>query len=150
MILNDVLAALTSMFEAAVAPVRVYDVPDPSAVNNAKWVAVGTEGDEDADTATVDLTPSSLGPGTWIDESGEILCSAWAQAGGTDIDARRREAGELAEACVAAVRADDTLGGLLAVDRRAQVSSISYRPRQGKTGTLCTFTFTVSYQHLNT
>lgn len=146
MILNDVITTLAALFDAAVtAP--VYDTPDPTAVNNASWVSVSTEGEDD-DGATVELTPSQLGPGTWFDEAGEVVCSAWSQSGGTDTATRRTEAAALALACVAAVRADDTLGGLLTL-HRAEVSALRYRAFQGSTGTLCRFSWTVSYRHLN-
>lgn len=149
MILNDVIAALKTSFDAAVSPTEVHDVPSPNLVNLKRFVVIGSEG-EDADGATVDLVPSTLGPGTWTDETGDIVCSAWSAAGGTDLAARRNEAAADAEACVAAVVADRTLGGLLEGAGRATVSALRYRSVQTPKGAFCRFSFTVSYGHLNT
>jgi hypothetical protein len=147
-ILNDVIAALAARYTTAADPIPVFDVPTPNVVNNALFVAVGSNG-EDEDGATVDLVPSDLGPGTWLDETGAVVCSAWSQAGGTDLEARRDEAASLAEACLAATRADRTLGGLLQGSGRAEVSGLSYRLVQTPKGPFCRFTWTVSYGHLS-
>lgn len=149
MILNEVIAALASRFTTAVTPTLVFDVPSPNVVNNDSFIVVGSDGEDD-DGATVDLVPSDLGPGTWHDENGDVVCSAWAAHGGTDLAGTRDTAAQLAEACVAAVRADRTLGGLLEGAGRATVSALRYRSVQTPKGAFCRFTFTVSYGHLNT
>jgi len=148
-ILNDVIAALSTRFTTAVDPTPVFDVPTPNVVNNAAFVVIGSEG-EDADGATVALVPSSMGAGDWFDEAGEIVCSAWAQVGGTDLAGTRDTAAELAEACIAAVHADVTLGGLLVGAGEAQVSALRYRSMQTDKGAFCRFTFAVTYGHLST
>jgi hypothetical protein len=148
MILNDVIAALDVLFTAAV-DVPVFDVPDPSVINNDRFIVIGSEGEDD-DGATVDLTESTLGPGGWLDETGEVVCSVWAASGGTDLAARRNAAATLTEACVAAVRNDRELGGLLVGAGVAGVSSLRYRLVQTPQGAFCRFSFSVSYQNLNT
>jgi hypothetical protein len=146
-ILLEVMDKLTVAYKAAVqTPVLE---PSPEVVNNKRFVVVGSEGEDD-DGATVDLTPSEMGPGTWTDELGAVICSAWAQTGGTDKAKMRAAAGADAEACVAAVLADPTFGGLLVAGNRATVSAIRYRAMQTEKGAFARFSWTVSYGHLNT
>ena len=148
MILNAVLLALVSRFDGAVAA-PVYDGPVPAAVNNGDFVLVGSTG-EDEDGAAVDLELSEMGPGTWLNETGEVVCSFWSWTGGTNLPARRAAASALATACAAAVAADRTLGGLLVAPGLAEVSTIRYQPRQTSDGAICRFTFSVLYRHVNT
>lgn len=149
MILEDVVADLVTRFRAAVTPVRVFDGPNPNAAQSETFVAVGSTG-EDEDGITVDLELSDLGPGTWVDETGEIVCSAWSWSGGTDLAARRAAAVDLAVACVNAVRADPQLTGLLPKPGRADASAVRVRTLQTDKGALCRASFTVAYSHLST
>lgn len=147
MILNEAINYLGVLFTAAVRPIPVFDGPKPPAVNNQQFVVVGSAGDDD-DGAVLDLTPSTLGPGDWLDESGEIICSAWSWSGDTDVASRRAEALAAAGACVAAVQADRTLGGLL-IDE-ATVGNLRYQAVQFKEGALVRASFSVTYLGLNT
>jgi hypothetical protein len=149
MILDTVIDRIGTLFAATVAPVQVFDGPKPPSVNSNRYVLVGSEGDETGDAATVSLEPSDLGPGTWLDESGEITCSAWSWSGGTDIAARRGEALDLAESCVTALQGDRTLTGLL-IAPGVVVSELRYLPVQFNTGPLVRVSFTVAYSHTNT
>ena len=147
MILNSVIPYLVTLFDGAVAA-QVFDGPKPASVNNGAFILVGSTGEED-DGARVEMVSSTLGPGTWFDEFGEVTCSAWSWSGGTDVVARRTEALALAVACVNAVHDDRTLGGLLLMPG-ATTSDISYQPRQSDTGAIVRIIFSVSYQALNT
>lgn len=148
MILDDVLQALVALFDAAVS-VPVHDGPVPQSVNSGEFVLVGSTGD-DEDGAVVDIELSTLGPGDWFDESGEIVCSAWSWSGGTDLAARRAAALALASACASAVAADRTLGGLLEAPGLAQTQVFRYEPRQTSEGAICRIVFSVTYAHVNT
>lgn len=148
MILDDVILALVARFGTAVtAP--VYDGPVPAAVNKGDFVLVGSTGEDD-DGGAVDLELSTLGPGTWLEEVGEVVCSCWSWSGGTDLPARRAAADALTAACVTAVATDRTLGGLLVAPGLAEVTAIRYQPRQTSEGAICRFTFSVLYRHVNT
>lgn len=147
MILAEVIDRLVTVFDAAVA-VDVYDGPKPEAVNKPQFVVVGSSGD-DEDGAAADLTPSDTGPGGWLDETGEIICSAWSWSGGTDVATRRSEALSLAESCLSALHADRTLGGLLVVPG-AVTSTLRYEARQPESGAIVRVSFTVAYTALIT
>lgn len=149
MILDDVILALKSRFDTALS-VDVYDGPYPPAVNKGDFVLVGSSGEDGIDGAAVDLTLSDLGPGDWLDEAGEVVCSSWSWSGHPDIPARRAAAAGNAVACVQAVREDRTLGGLLVAPGLAEVSVLTYEPRQTAEGAICRFTFSVTYRHVNT
>lgn len=148
MILNSVILALVDLFDASVTA-TVYDGPVPSSVNKGEFVLVGSTG-EDEDGAFVETELSTLGAGDWIEETGEVVCSAWSWSGGTDLTAKRVAAAALAADCAAAVAADRTLGGLLVAPGLAQVSAFQYQPRQTTDGAICRFTFSVTYRHVNT
>lgn len=150
MILHEVINRIGVLCTAAVSPVRVFDGPNPPAVNLQRFVVVGSEGEE-GDAASVTLEPSTLGPGTWLDESGEIVCSAWSWSGGNadKLPTHRSEALTDAAACVAAIQADRTLGGLL-IAPAAVAGGLRYQPVQFDSGPLVRVSFTVAYQHVNT
>lgn len=147
MILDQVITKLVTIFTTAGA--TTYDGPVPTSVNKTDYVLVGSDA-EDGDGAVVELIESDLGPGTWVDETGEVVCSAWSWSGGTNIAACRAAAEATAVACIAAIRADRTLGGLLTGPRLAEVSVLRYEPKQTSKGAICRFTFSVLYRHLNT
>lgn len=148
MILDEVILALVALFDGAVAA-PVYDGPVPAAVNKGDFVLVGSTGEDD-DGAVIEQELSEVGPGTWLNEVGEVVCSCWSWSGGTDLPARRAAAAALVTACADAVAADRTLGGLLKTPGLAEVSSIAYQPRQTSDGAICRFTFFVTYRHVNT
>lgn len=147
MILGDVISRLVILYDAAVTS-TVYDGPRPDAANQPRYVLVGSDAEGD-DGATADLVPSGTGPGTWWDESGEVICSAWSHYGGTDLATCRSQALSDAEACLAAVHADRSLNGLL-VTPGATTSGVSISARQTQAGALVRVTFTVAYQALVT
>lgn len=147
MILGDVISRLVTLYDAAVTSV-VYDGPRPDAASQSRYVLVGSDAEGD-DGATADLEPSTTGPGTWWDERGEVVCSAWSHYGGTDLATCRSQALSDAEACLAAVHADRSLNGLL-VTPGATTSGVSVSARQTQAGALVRVTFTVAYQALVT
>lgn len=149
MILEQVIAALVSMFRLAVS-VDVFDGPVPTSVTKGDFVLVGANGDDGDIGATVEQTLSDLGPGTWLEETGEIICSFWSWSGTTDIAARRGAASALAMSCADAVAADRRLGGLIEGPGIAEVSALSYQAQQTKEGAICRFSFSVTYRHLIT
>lgn len=147
MILGDVISRLVTLYDAAVTSV-VFDGPKPEAVNQPRYVLVGSDGEGD-DGASADLEPSTTGPGTWWDERGEVTCSAWSHYGGTDLATCRSQALSDAEACLAAVHADRSLNGLLNTPG-ATTSGVTISARQMSSGALVRVTFTVAYQALVT
>lgn len=149
MILPQVISALVSIFDNATSA-TVYDGPVPPAANKTDFVLVGSSAEEGEDGATVTQDLSDLGPGTWLAEGGEVICSFWSWSGGTDIAARRTAAAASATACADAVAADRSLGGLLTEPGIAQVSDFRYHAEQRAEGALCRFTFSVLYSHLHT
>ena len=149
MILHTVITTLTTTFNAAIVP-TVYDGPVPAAVNATDYGLVGSTGEDGEEGATADLTLSDLGPGTWHDEAGEVVCAFVSWSGSNDVVARRLAALNMASACADAVHADRTLGGLLTEPGLAQVSAFRYGAHQFKEGALVRVTFTVTYSHLNT
>lgn len=148
MILHEVINRVGTLFAAAVST-RVFDGPNPPAANLQRFMLVGSEGEE-GDGASVRLEPSTLGPGTWLDETGEVVCSAWSWSGGdaSKLPTHRSEALSDAAACVAAIQANRTLNGLL-IAPGAVVSDLRYQPVQFKEGPLVRVSFTVAYQHVN-
>lgn len=142
MILGEVIDYLVTTFAAA-TEVPVYDGPVPTAANAAAFVLVGATGD-DEDGASAMQEPSTLGPGIWRDETGEVVCAVRTRHGGTDLSARRAEALAAASACIDAVHADRRLGGLLA-DPTAVTSGVRYQSVQTDQGAVARVVFTVAY-----
>ena len=147
MILGDVITRLVTLYDAAVTSV-VFDGPRPDAASQSRYVLVGSDAEGD-DGASADLEPSTLGPGTWWDERGEVVCSAWSHYGGADLVTCRSQALSDAKACLAAVHNDRTLNGLL-LRPGATTSGVTISARQTTSGALVRVTFTVAYQALVT
>jgi len=147
-ILNDVIGYLVSTFTAAVSPAPVGDGPQASLINRDAWVLVGSSGDDDrSEDLSVTLTPSTLGPGGWMDEEAEIVCSSWAQSGSGTFTALRAAAFANAAACSTAVARN--LGGLLNAPT-AHVSELRGMQGISDQGGLVVVNFTVSYSHVIT
>lgn len=145
-VLSDVIDRLVVVFAGAVT-VPVVDGPVATSVNQGRFVSVGAGAEGEGGATTID--PSDLGPGTWLQEIGEVACSAWSWSGGTDLALHRRQSLELAEQCTNAVRGDRTLAGLL-VEPTAHASGLTYRAEQTSTGPIAVVSFTVAYQALVT
>lgn len=145
--LNSVLVGLHATLDAALAE-DVYDGPTVTSGTEKVFVLVGSTGEDD-DAATTDLSLSNLG-NRWDDESGEIVCSAWATSGSTDIPALRVTAAALVEACRDAVNASPRLG-VLPTGYIARVAGrVALRQSQTSKGAAVRFTFTVTYSSLLT
>ena len=149
MILPQVIEYLVTTFRTVTA-FPVFDGPVPAAANQPDAVLVGSAGDDDVDGIVVERPASDLGPGTWREEIGEILCSAWSWDGGDNMTARRSAAVAAAEACIAAVESDRSLGGLLTPPRLAEVLEVRYLPLQSPSGAIVRVIFTVTYRTLVT
>jgi hypothetical protein len=126
--------------------VKVFDGLPGNIIPSGAAVLVGSTGEDD-DGGIVETVPSLLGPGTWHEENGRVICSAWSSLTGNA--AARLEALTVAQACVNAVHADRTLGGLLLLPT-AVGSELRYQPRPTDSGVAVRVLFTVSYEALIT
>jgi hypothetical protein len=147
-LLWDVQAAVKALLTGALE-VPVYDAGEMVGDDPGAYVTVG-EAAENGDTATAEQTESPLGDPGWRDETGEIPCVVEVWEGGTDIAPLRLTARPLLDGCVAAVRADPTLGGLLPAPGTAQITSLRLREGQTDRGALVQAGFTVTYTALLT
>lgn len=146
--------ALTALFAGVLPGVVVHDGPIARDAPPRRFLLVGTDGGTDGtgddltDGTVVVQSPSPMAGG-WMDEEGEIACSAWAWSGGTDFPPLRADVAALVDACETAIRADPSLGGLLApADRQAAVGQVRIRETQTPQGALVRAVFTVAYRAL--
>lgn len=139
----DVQAALKTTFTAAVPAATVVDAADLLGDDPQQLVQVGELG-ETGDTATASREISDMG-NNWDEEAGDVPCRISVWTGNTDPVAPRATCEALLTACVAAVRADRTLGGLLTSPGLARISAVRLREGQTKRGVLIEAGFTVSY-----
>jgi hypothetical protein len=140
---NSAVAYLVTLFGTATGK-TVYDGPRPASTAGTDFLLVGSAGDDD-DAISVNQELAGLGPGSWQQESGEIVCSAWVLSGSTDLATSRAAAVADYEACRAAVGADRHLGGLLVAEALAQVSGLRLSQRQTKDGVIVRALFSVNY-----
>jgi hypothetical protein len=152
-----VRAALVTQFTAALAGHSTEVYPGPRVRNSGakKFLLVGSDGGDTGFEATedgmnADQVPSNLGPGTWQDEAGAIVCAAWAWSGNSTLTSVQTSARDVFDTCTAALRADRTLGGLLALPGLARLSSVGVREAQPKSGPFVRITFSVDYGALIT
>lgn len=147
-VLWDVQAALKDLFVTAAPTATVVDAADLLGDDPAQLIQVGELGKEgDTATATRELSPMGNG---WDEEAGEVPCRISVWTGETDPAAPRATAKLLLTACVAAVRADRSLGGVLPATGLARVSAVRLREGQTAKGVLIEAGFTVSYTALLT
>lgn len=140
--LPGVITALVALFDATV-DVPVYDGPTVTGDRPTSYVMVGDPEDE---SGSLTLELSSLGPGTWQDESGEVVCSAAVGSGDTDVASARATAFALFEQLRDAVNADRTIGGALALNPLGQVGRASLVQQQTTEGVVVVVTFAVPYR----
>lgn len=142
--LDDVITSLVALFDAATTA-QVIDGPTP-VTPDADFILVGSTGDADEDAATVERDWSAMG-NRWIEETGEVVCSIWAQSGDTDLSAQRTRLATMFAACEAALLTDPTLGGLLFRDP-VSIPVSRLRQQQTTAGAVVHLIFTVRFQAL--
>lgn len=152
----DVQARLASIFTTAAPTAKVFSGPRSRSGSAPRtFVLVGSDGGETGLESTVDGLSatqqfSSLGPGTWRHETGEVICSAWAWSGNTTIDSARAALQALLTACEGAVDADPTLGDLLADPDVAEFTGHGITESQTSRGPFARVVFTIRYGALIT
>lgn len=146
---------LQQLLTAAVpAKTIVYRGPRTRSNVPKRFVLIGTDGGEfglgaNDDGMSAEQAPSASGPGTWRDESGEIVCAAWGWSG-DDLETVRTDVQALFAGCEGAIYADRSLGGLLPSTGRAEVTGFGIRETQTDKGPVVRVVFTVSYGALIT
>lgn len=145
--------ALVTQF--AITTADVFPGPRPRGVNPKRYVLVGSDGGETGaestdDGLSADQTPSELGPGTWRDETGSIVCAVWAWSGNSTVTADETAARALFDQCEDALAADRTLGGVLTATGAAELASLSVRESLLKSGPFVRIAFGVNYGALIT
>lgn len=153
-VLWDVRAALFTVF-GGIADLDVFDGPMTRTTPPRQFLLVGTEGEFPAssasdDGASADQSASSLSGSNMWDETGEIVCAAWAWSGGTDFAPLRVAARGIVDAAEGLVMADRTLGGVLAPPGLAWFSGLRLREVQTTSGAFVRAAFTIAYQALVT
>lgn len=152
----DVRSALVDLFTETL-DVKVFDGPQSRAAVPKSYVLVGTDGgdtgqgEDGGDFATTSQELSPMGPGTWRDETGEIVCSLWVWGGSTTFAPLRASATAVLDSIELALRSDRTLGDLLAPGGGyAELGSVRIREDQTENGARLRAVFTVSFRALLT
>lgn len=145
--------ALVTAF--GVVDADVFAGPRPKSANPKRYVLVGSDGGETGvesteDGLTAEQTASALGPGTWRDETGSILCAVWAWSGNSSVTTDETDARVLFDACEDALAADRSLAGLLIAGGLAELASISVRESLLRSGPYVRISFGVNYGALIT
>lgn len=148
--------ALVTQFTAALAAksTEIFAGPRSRSSSPKKFLLIGADGGEtgaeqNEDGMTAEQEPSNLGPGTWRDETGTIVCAAWAWSGNSTVTSSETAARDVLDTCAASLLADDSLGGLLVPPGLARLSSVSVLEGQ-KNGPFVRIVFGVSYGALVT
>lgn len=139
--LAGVITALVSVLDTAL-DVPVYDGPTVTGDRPTSYVMVGSAEDE---SATLTFEVSSMGPGTWQDEAGEVACTIAATGGDADVTTARATALALLEQVRDAIKADRTLAGALPLNGLGLVGRASLTQLQTTEGVMAVVTFTVPY-----
>src|SRR5688500_14304358 len=105
----------------------VFDGPRSTGSTPERFVVVGADGDEvfddeSSDGGSASHEWSTMGPGSWADESGAVPCVVVAWHGGTDFDVLRADIESAVDAIEEAVLADPKLEGVLSGAELAQVT----------------------------
>lgn len=139
--LPGVITALVALFDSTL-DVPVYDGPTVTGDRPLSYVMVGSAEDESA-SLTFEL--STLGPGTWHDEAGEVVCTIASGSGGSDAATARATALALLEQIRDAITADRTLGGALPLNGLGLVGRASLTQMQTSEGVMALVSFAVPY-----
>lgn len=143
-VLDDVLAALLTIFQAAVGTsVPVYDgLPATSAVD-LDFVLVGDDGDPaNSDQPAGTITQERVELDGRVTEVGDVTCCVISQTGDDDLPGRRASSRALMLAVETAIRADRTLGGVVT---RSNVADVTLWQARNERGSVVRRVFTVHY-----
>jgi hypothetical protein len=146
--LNNVMRALNTRWLAlavtggTLADAQVFLGPPVTPASTMDLVIVGDEGgSDDSDQSSFEQEWADLGH-TRRNELGEIICSVISSSGSTDMLSRIDRADALLTACEDSLRADPTLGGIVA---NAELVRASGRSLQNTGGAAVVTPFTVRY-----
>lgn len=140
--LDEVQAALVTLFTAALPGVAVYDDDALTAENDDRFVIVGDDWDPESDsTSTFEQEWADLACSSRY-ERGSIPCAAGAITGDDDTAAVRAAAFAVVAACETTLRADRTLAGLVLI---AQLASGSVQLLQTTRGPFLVAQFEITY-----
>lgn len=152
--IGDVVPALGAVITAALAaePTTVYVGPKPTSDSPTEYVTVAFDPGGDTDWVTTDQEISDLG-NRWVDESGDVICSATAWSGDSDTTGLLARVDDLIDLIDAALKANPTLSGVLVNGAKdgsyARVlGKGSMRPASTADGAIVRQTFTVHYSTL--
>lgn len=153
--LSAVIDALVSTFSQGIADADVFDGPLAQFPSAKRFLLVGADelGGNDGVVFQTSTQRSPLANGEFLDESGEVTCSAWAWTGSTTESAwkpTRDAAFELVNECDALLEADPTLGGVLALGHYLELRTQRGLQMQMENGLLVCVRFTVVYSALVT
>ena len=140
---DAVILALTAMWTSALTGVTVSDGPQANSDPSPDWLFVGADGDvpdEGMEGASVDQ--SWMAFARTKQEDGEVTCAVVSVRGDKDIPSARASAYALFAAAEDALRADNTLSGLL---MQSHVSAHQYMPILAPTAKV-RVVFTVTYK----
>jgi hypothetical protein len=141
---DAVILALTAMWTAALTSAVVADGPQANSDAANDWLFVGADGDApDEGNEAAAVEQSWMAFARTKQEDGEVTCAVVSRSGDTNIPALRARAYALFSAAEDALRADNTLGGLL---MQSYVSAHQYSPAQTTQGGRVRVVFTVTYQ----
>lgn len=156
-LLFDVRDALLTQFTAALTgkDTTIFPGPRAAGANPKKYLLIGADGGDTGAEATDDgmsaeQGPSDLGPGTWRDEAGTVVCAAWAWTGNSTAAASEAAARDVFDTCTDALAADRSLAGLLTATGGARLSSVDVLEGRTKQGPYVRIVFGVSYGALIT
>lgn len=141
---DAVILALTAMWTSALTGVMVADGPQANSDASNDWLFVGADGDApDEGNEAAAVEQSWMAFARTKQEDGEVTCAVVSRRGDTNIPAARATAYALFSAAEDALRADNTLSGLL---MQSYVSAHQYMPAQTTQGAKVRVVFTVTYQ----
>lgn len=125
----------------------VYDGPAVTSESVSDFIVIGGTEDPDDEPSSFDQSWNGLGART-KNEAGEVTCAVLVGTGGDEVKVARDRALALLGEVETAVRADPSLGGVLA-GGWCHVSGGRHVQRLNSQGLYVRITFTVSYQTKN-
>jgi len=134
--LRDTIRAALPMPDEANG-VAVFDGPAPERAYAPRAVTIAAAFQDDQDAVEVTRTESGAGP--TVTEMLTVAGSVYAGGGNVDVDGYRDEAGAILTAIEDALRADRTLGDVVALARLASAQWLQGRDSKG-TGVSIGFT----------
>lgn len=126
--LRDKIRALLPV-PPATDGVLVFDGPDPSRAFAPRAVTVAEAFEDDQEAVLVERTESGARPS--VTETLTVACSVYAGGGTVEPEAHREAAGQILTAIDSGLRADRTLGGVVALARLGPASWVQGRDEKG-------------------